>query len=337
MAEIFISYRNKDTGDITGRIYDHLAGWIGKDRVFKDHYSLSPGMDYREELRKAASTCKVMIVVIGDQWLNIKNDQNQRRLDLKSDWVRIEVATALARQPIPVIPVLVKNASLPSEQSLPKSLSQLAYRQTVTVRDDPHFINDMQRLIQEIKQYLPSPEPPTAPTANPQNAPGTMNVSVNTSGGQVMMPFSQHGDVTFNYNAASGIEGVRHRRQQLKDEIRPKIAAQLRNYKDIEKNKLTSRQDAARQRRGMVTLLALIPIVAISVAAAIAINILAGVIVGVVLFATLAIWSARRSRLSGKANDSSDSSEVQFLRSYLELIDEMVNRSDDEIERLTRR
>lgn len=70
----------------------------------------------------------------------------QRRLDDPLDLVRIEIESALKRD-IPVIPVLVGGATMPSEAELPKDIKPLAYRNGTQVRRDPDFHNDMRRLI----------------------------------------------------------------------------------------------------------------------------------------------------------------------------------------------
>ncbi len=59
-----------------------------------------------------------------------------------NDFVRIEVETLLARN-IPVIPVLVMEANMPSAQDLPESLSQLTFQNGTPVRRDPDFRNDI--------------------------------------------------------------------------------------------------------------------------------------------------------------------------------------------------
>jgi len=145
VGKIFISYRREDSTDAAGRVYDRLVTQFGKANVFKDVDDIPLGRDFREALRDAVGECDIMLVVIGHQWLTATDEQG-RRLDNPGDFVRIEVEAALTRD-IPVIPVLVQGAGVPRERDLPSTLAQLAYRNGLPVRSDPHFHGDMNLLI----------------------------------------------------------------------------------------------------------------------------------------------------------------------------------------------
>jgi hypothetical protein len=112
------------------------------------------GMDFRRVLTDEVAKCDLMLVVIGRQWLGVTDEHGQRRLDNPSDFVRIEVEAALARD-IPVIPVLVQNAPMPQERSLPSSLAPLAYRNGISERGDPYFHQEMDLLIRRLDALFP--------------------------------------------------------------------------------------------------------------------------------------------------------------------------------------
>lgn len=147
---IFISYRRQDSADISGRIYDRLVQQFGKDAVFKDVDSMPLGIDFRMHLQHSVGRCTVLLAVIGNSWMGVES--GRRRLDDTRDHLRIEIETALQRN-IPVIPVLVQGASIPSEEQLPPSLQSLAYRNGLAIRTDPDFHTDMERLIKGIQAH----------------------------------------------------------------------------------------------------------------------------------------------------------------------------------------
>lgn len=147
--KIFISYRRNDSADIAGRIYDRLIQDFDKSSVFKDVDSLRAGFDFRVILDEALKNCDVFLAIIGDQWLEIQNPDGIRRLNDQRDFVRMEIEAALERN-IPVIPVLVQGAAMPSPLELPLSIRNLAYRQALPVRHDPDFHTDMHRLIRNL-------------------------------------------------------------------------------------------------------------------------------------------------------------------------------------------
>ena len=53
-----------------------------------------------------------------------------------------------------MIPVLVQGAEMPHESDLPSNLSQLAYRNGLPVRSDPHFHGDLNLLISRMGPLL---------------------------------------------------------------------------------------------------------------------------------------------------------------------------------------
>jgi molecular chaperone DnaK len=144
---VFVCYRRDDTADITGRIYDRLASAFTKERVFKDVDSIPLGIDFRQHLAEAVGECSVFLAVIGRNWLGAGRINDPR------DFVRIELEAALKRQ-IPLVPVLVQGASVPSDADLPPTIAELAYRHGTSVRPDPDFHNDMDRLIRSIERHL---------------------------------------------------------------------------------------------------------------------------------------------------------------------------------------
>src|SRR5215472_5182373 len=106
MRDIFVSYRREDSSDVTDRICDEMRRRLGKDRLFKDVDSIALGQDFRTVIADAVGQCKVLLAVIGKDWLTTMDKDGRRRLEDSGDYVHIEIATALTRG-IPVIPVLV--------------------------------------------------------------------------------------------------------------------------------------------------------------------------------------------------------------------------------------
>jgi len=148
--KIFISYRRDDTAHVAGRIYDRLIQKFGRNRIFKDVDSIPVGVNFKEYLTSFMDQCGIMIVVIGDKWLDIADSTNYRRLDNREDFVRIEVEAALQRDLV-IIPVLVNDITMPSINDLPDTLKPLAHRNGIVVRRDPDFHRDVDRLIKALR------------------------------------------------------------------------------------------------------------------------------------------------------------------------------------------
>ena len=172
-GSIFISYRRDDSADITGRIYDWLLREFPGGKVFKDVDSIPMGDDFRDHMRTALDGCRVVLVVMGREWLDMRGPTGARRLDDPGDYVRLEVEAALQRRPeVKVIPVVVGGGAQPTADRLPESLRDLCFLQTPQLRRDPDFVTDMGRLITRLKTLLSAaPEPLPAPVPPPDPLP----------------------------------------------------------------------------------------------------------------------------------------------------------------------
>ena len=150
---IFVSYRREDSADITGRIFDRLRDTFGGRGLFRDVDSMPLGVDFREHIRDAVTQCHVVLAVIGPQWAGPKD--GTARIEEETDFVRIEIQSALERQ-IPVIPVLVHGTAMPHPERLPEVIRSLAFLNATSIRSDPDFHRDVDRLITALVQTLPA-------------------------------------------------------------------------------------------------------------------------------------------------------------------------------------
>jgi hypothetical protein len=143
VAEIFLSYRRDDTGIICERVALRLAAKFGPKSVFRDASAIYVGSDWEHTLRAAMEDCYVVVALIGPEWAGT---QGRSRIHEPGDYVRLELATALAKQKR-VLPVLVNGARMPLRQELPPDLASLADIPPLFLRPDPAFDTDMQRVI----------------------------------------------------------------------------------------------------------------------------------------------------------------------------------------------
>jgi hypothetical protein len=88
--------------------------------------------------------------------LESKDASGQRRLDDESDFVRLEIASALQRD-IPVVPVLVRGARMPRAEQLPDDLRELAYRNAVELTH-ARWKSDVQLLIRALRPHMEGPK-----------------------------------------------------------------------------------------------------------------------------------------------------------------------------------
>jgi tetratricopeptide (TPR) repeat protein len=154
-AKVFISYRREDSAAYAGRIQDRLEREFERDLLFIDVDGIPLGLNFVKVLREEVANCGVLLAAIGRDWLDVRDKDGTRRLDNPTDFVRIEIATALQRE-IPVIPILLDGTSVPTADQLPEDLKELALRNGLDVRH-ASFHADMDKLIRELKGHVGAP------------------------------------------------------------------------------------------------------------------------------------------------------------------------------------
>ena len=133
--KIFVNYRRENSIGTAGRLRDRLAEAFGEENLFMDIDNIPAGVDFAADLNNQVTACRVFLAVIGPNWLDMKDESGVRQLDNPDDFVTIEIAAALARGDIRVIPVLVDNARMPKADKLPDSIKPLVRRNAVELRN----------------------------------------------------------------------------------------------------------------------------------------------------------------------------------------------------------
>ena len=151
MADIFVSYRRGDSAGHTGRLVDSLVRHFGSEAVFQDVQSISVGSRWDDAIRDGVVQCRLLLAVIGRDWLVPRSD-GRPRIDDSQDPVRQEILAALERG-IAVIPVLVEGAQMPAETALPEDLRPLARWQAHELSDS-RWAFDTERLMQMIERVV---------------------------------------------------------------------------------------------------------------------------------------------------------------------------------------
>jgi hypothetical protein len=106
-------------------------------------------------------SCDIVLVVIGNGWLDAADEWGCRRLDDPNDFVALEIMTGLNRN-IPVIPILVDGAAQVREDKLPAALTGLARRQSVRL-DHESFSADVGKLMRVLDRVFASRRTQTRP------------------------------------------------------------------------------------------------------------------------------------------------------------------------------
>ena len=153
MPLIFISYRRADAPYPARQIYERLITRYGEGSTFLDIDTVPPGIDFRAYINEKVSECHVMLVIIGDAWLD-RDANGKTKLQSSSDLVRLEIEAALRAGKV-LVPVLVETAEIPTKADLPKPISILPDLNAVEVRPGSSFEGQMVKLLNELDSLLP--------------------------------------------------------------------------------------------------------------------------------------------------------------------------------------
>ena len=167
MGKVFISYRREDAAGYARAIYEELTERFTADRIFMDVDAIEPGLPFDEVIRNAVGQCEALLVLIGARWLAPQPD-GKTRLEDERDFVRLEIAAALARN-IRVIPVLLDGTPMPKEAELPEALRGLVWRNAIEV-SNTRFNTDVDRLANVLAKVLDGPAVANAADVTPSSA-----------------------------------------------------------------------------------------------------------------------------------------------------------------------
>jgi hypothetical protein len=129
MPTVFLSYRRDDTGGEAGRLADTFLQKLGRALAFRAVASIPLGAQFDATLEKELAAAKIVLVLIGPEWLAEpgKGCSTRDRLPAVSGRA-LAKANGNSRS--------AQGASLPSEQDLPEDLGSLVKHQAMTLRDE---------------------------------------------------------------------------------------------------------------------------------------------------------------------------------------------------------
>ena len=147
---IVISYRRVDTGGDARSLAEALERRFGNENVFLDIETIGPGEPFDRAIDRAVDSSDVLLALIGQHWLAVTDDEGRRRIDDPKDVVRVEILSALQRQLL-VIPVLLEDATMPSEEELPPDLAPFSKRNAVELRGTK-WKSDVESLVDDLAE-----------------------------------------------------------------------------------------------------------------------------------------------------------------------------------------
>lgn len=152
--KVFLSYRRKDdiAAAMVGRIFDRMTEHYGSENVFMDVSTIPPGVPFDRFLGDSVAEANVLLALIGTKWVELLHERDGN----EDDFVRIEIESALGRG-IPVVPVLLGGATMPSEEELTGCLAGFSRHNAVVVDGARDFGTHVDRLMADLDRQFGGP------------------------------------------------------------------------------------------------------------------------------------------------------------------------------------
>jgi hypothetical protein len=148
MLHVFLSYRRRESSGYSRHIHERLMQELGERNVFMDVTEIAPGVNWHATLSRQIEIADTMLILIGREWLDMRDPTGKRRLEDPDDVTRFEIAEALRRGKR-VIPVLLEGAAPPPRDTLPADIQNLADLQALRL-DHESFDADLQALVEHL-------------------------------------------------------------------------------------------------------------------------------------------------------------------------------------------
>lgn len=173
MFTIYLSYRPQDSPMLVKDITDRLMKEFGESSIVKDVHQkrdiANPqAHNPQGAMQWAINQCDVMVIIMGRYWLVDK--QGNPLLENPQDLVSQELNFAFLRQGLPIIPVLIDGAKMPTEPRLMNALRLLTSKNPAVIRAND-FDRDMAHLIDQLKKLASGQISGVRTFAEPDNEP----------------------------------------------------------------------------------------------------------------------------------------------------------------------
>lgn len=151
---IFISYRRADAQWAVDSIYAKLAARFSDEEIFMDVENIPLGVNFQNFIDQQIISCDIMLVVVGQDWIDAVDEDGNRRLDNSSDFVRVEIESALENKKL-IIPLFLDGVKNIPAKKLPESIKELSLLNGIQIRRGRIKLEaDIEQLAISIENYF---------------------------------------------------------------------------------------------------------------------------------------------------------------------------------------
>lgn len=152
MARIFINYRREDSITAANIIHGNLLK-NEQNKIFIDKKGIPVGFDFKSYIAKKIKKYDIMLAIIGNQWLTLKDVNNELRILNYDDILRMELAEGFKNKKMLIIPVLIDNTKMPDKDFLPDDIKELSFLNAIQFKSDD-IENSIEKIEKEITRSI---------------------------------------------------------------------------------------------------------------------------------------------------------------------------------------
>jgi hypothetical protein len=152
MLRLYLVARPDTSLIITQRITDAIRARYRDVQIISAATSPSPTA-YAQQVEDTMRTCNAALVVIGQDWLEARSPSGLPWQQDPYDPVALAIQAAMRQKKL-IVPLLVHGAIMPPDGALAPSLEGFARHQAVTVREDPWFQMDLDKVYSQLNTQL---------------------------------------------------------------------------------------------------------------------------------------------------------------------------------------
>lgn len=146
MSQIYVIYRPEDSRKRSQEIILALQKRYGKSNIKSPDYN---GYIDVYQIEEAVKKTNYLIVVIGNYWSDIVDEQGKNLLHSVYDPVHMAIATAIKSRKR-IIPILTDGASMPRSSLLPRELRPLTRLEPITVEKNASVSKALNKGLKDI-------------------------------------------------------------------------------------------------------------------------------------------------------------------------------------------
>jgi hypothetical protein len=152
MLRLYLLARPDSSLTITQRVTDAIRARYRDVQIISAAPSPNPAA-YAQQVENTMRACNAALVVIGPEWVSAGSPSGLPWQNDPYDPVALGIQAAMRQKKL-IVPLLVHGVTMPPDNALAPSLAGFSRHQAVTLREDPWFQMDLDKVYTQLNTQL---------------------------------------------------------------------------------------------------------------------------------------------------------------------------------------